>query len=85
MSDGGEEQGAEEVTVHGTNRETSRRFWKEHVSRERLCLFSAQRVHAGPMANEIVKVLKRAIDVYTMNKEATSRQGTATHDTEQAN
>ena len=45
VSDGGEDQGAEEVTVHGAEEEgeeSSRQFWKEPSrSRERLFLFSA--------------------------------------------
>jgi len=41
VSDGGEDQGAEEVTVHGAEEESeeaSRQFWKRAVSRERLFL-----------------------------------------------
>ena len=43
VRDGGEDQGAEEGTVYGAEEgeESSRRFWKEPVSRERLLLFSA--------------------------------------------
>jgi len=52
VSDGGEDQGAEEVTVgQKEGEESSRPFWKRAVSRERLFLFSANESD-GPVCSQ---------------------------------